>query len=83
MATESTEGHGKIKYKTFQKAEIPYGRCVLSFDVIPAKAGQIRQERIWTAEGRPEGQDTGMYPAIQSIRGPLGPESIYQDTNWV
>ncbi len=34
--------------------------------VIPAKAGLIRLERIWTTEGRPEGKDTWMYPAIQS-----------------
>ena len=35
--------------------------------VIPAKAGQIHQEWIWATRGRPEGQDAGMYPAIQSV----------------
>jgi hypothetical protein len=30
-----------------------------------AEAGQIRKERIWTTEGRPEGRDTWKYPAIQ------------------
>ena len=31
-----------------------------------AEAGQIHQEWIWTTNGRPEGQDAGMYPAIRS-----------------
>jgi hypothetical protein len=40
-----------------------------SESVIPAQAGQNRRERFWTAEGWPEGQNTGMYSAIQNITG--------------
>jgi hypothetical protein len=35
--------------------------------VIPVQAGQNRRERFWTAEGWPEGRNTGTYSAIQHI----------------